>query len=148
MVWFDAVQTKPSLVSLLFRPLVALSTPAVGLFSNPRLLVARCRLVDGLMVLGAFIAGSQEHHLKPLRPYVPPWSMFAVVKILGACRSQDVKPILRVKPSKAPPQDSNITSITSSSGIVKTPDPAAPTPPPPTLGTSSFKNEDRLNSAI
>ncbi|KAJ7037741.1 hypothetical protein C8F04DRAFT_1180209 [Mycena alexandri] len=34
MVRFDEVQTKASLVSLLFLPLPALSTPAVGLFSN------------------------------------------------------------------------------------------------------------------
>ncbi|KAJ7718142.1 hypothetical protein B0H16DRAFT_1475713 [Mycena metata] len=34
MVRFDEAQTKASLVSLLFLPLPALSTPAVGLFSN------------------------------------------------------------------------------------------------------------------
>ncbi|KAJ7716289.1 hypothetical protein B0H16DRAFT_1741377 [Mycena metata] len=79
-------------------------------------------------------------------PQAAPWSMLTVVKILGACRPQDVKFILDVKRPMAPP--ARLKYHLNHRKLWDCQDMTPPLPLPPILGTSSLKNEDRLNGAI
>ncbi|KAJ7772289.1 hypothetical protein B0H16DRAFT_1768933 [Mycena metata] len=182
MVRFDGVQTKASLVSLLFRRLTTLSTLRrwrllqtqfarrllpVGWWLDGSAALSSLARKRAAMDRAASPSRSKPESLRTRAPLIPPPPIIqddarytqdaphrppqvdeqtGRSSILGACRPQDVKSILGVKCPMRRRQDSNIISITSSRGILKTYEPAAPATS--NLGTSSLKNEDRLNCAI